>query len=136
MREAIIDTDTLSFFFRGHTEVVSLLDKYLQIFGYLNISVITYYEVLNGLYFKDAKGQMAAFEKFISLNRVLPLNEEIAKKSANIYADLKKKGMPIGHNDTLIAGTAIIFGMQLITNNTAHFSRIPDLALENWVNSK
>ena len=31
--------------------------------GYLNISVVTYYELLNGLLYKDAQKQMANFLK-------------------------------------------------------------------------
>ncbi|NCP83481.1 MAG: type II toxin-antitoxin system VapC family toxin [Bacteroidetes bacterium] len=133
MKQALIDTDTLSFFFRNNANVVRLLDKYLQEFGYINVSVITYYEVLNGLYFKDAKKQLTVFERFIQLNKVLPLTDSIAKKSAEIYADLRSKGQVIGHNDTLIAGTAIISDMKLITNNIDHFSRIDELDTENWI---
>jgi tRNA(fMet)-specific endonuclease VapC len=62
MKQAIIDTDTLSYFFRNKPEVVAKLDKYLQEFGFVSISVVTYYEVLNGLYFKDARSQLLKFE--------------------------------------------------------------------------
>jgi tRNA(fMet)-specific endonuclease VapC len=68
MKQALIDTDTLSYFFRNNPDVVEKLDKYLQEFGFVNISVVTYYEVLNGLYFKDAKSQLARFERFVELN--------------------------------------------------------------------
>jgi len=54
------------------------------------------------------------------------------KISASIQADLRKKGTEIGHTDTLIAGIAIANGMQLITNNTEHFSRIKGLDISNW----
>jgi len=88
-----------------------LVNNYLETFGYINISVITYYEILNGLYFKDAKKQLAAFEKYVSLNKVVPPNEIIAKKSAQIFANLRSNGQLFGHNDTLIAGTAIVFDL-------------------------
>lgn len=42
MKRAIIDTDTLSYFFRNNPDVLSKLDKYLQEFGFINISVVTY----------------------------------------------------------------------------------------------
>lgn len=75
---------------------------------------------------------MAQFEKFVKLNRVLPLTDEIARKSAKIYADLRKKGQTVGHNDVLIAGTAIVYDLTLITNNINHFSRIGGLDIDNW----
>jgi tRNA(fMet)-specific endonuclease VapC len=132
MKQALIDTDTLSYFFRNNPNVVEKLDKYLQEFGFVNISVVTYYEVLNGLYFKDAKGQLAKFEQFVELNQVLPLTDEIAKKAAEIYANLRKKGMTVGHNDMMIACTAIINNMTLVTNNTKHYEKIDDLEMDNW----
>ncbi len=117
MKQAVIDTDTVSYFFRNHQNVVGKLEKYLQEYGFIYLSVVTYYEVLNGLYYKDAKKQLEKFEQFISLNRVLPLSQEIAQKSAAIFAQLWKSGQAIGHNDVLIAGTAIVNDMVLITNN-------------------
>lgn len=132
MRQAIIDTDTLSYFFRNNEMVVGKIEGYLQEFGFINMSVVTYYEVLNGLYFRDAKNQLSKFEKFVELTNILPLTEEIAQKSAKIYAELRKTGETIGHNDVMIAGTTIINDMILITNNTKHFERIPNLYLDNW----
>jgi len=56
----------------------------------------------------------------------------MAKTSAIIQADLRKKGTEIGHADTLIAGIAITSELQLITNNTNHFKRIKGLKIDNW----
>ena len=132
MKAAIVDTDTISYFFRNNADTVAKLDEYLQEHGFVYLSVVAYYEVLNGLYFKDAKNQIAQFEKFVKLNEVLPLTDKIAKTSAKIYADLRKKGQTVGHNDVLIAGTAIIHNLTLITNNVSHFSRIDGLDINNW----
>lgn len=107
--------------------------EYLGLNEPLNMSVVTYYEILNGLYFKDARNQLQNFERFATANRVLPLTNEIARLSAEIYADLQKIGQPIGHNDVLIAGTAIQHNLMLITNNSNHFQRIRGLSLDNWL---
>lgn len=80
MKQAILDTDTLSFFFRNKPEVVEKVNEYLDVHGILNLSVVTYYEVLNGLFYKDAHSQLRKFERFIDLNQVIFLNIEIAKK--------------------------------------------------------
>lgn len=132
MKPALIDTDTLSYFFRNNPDVVEKLDKYLKEYGFINLSVITYYEVLNGLYFKDAKKQLKRFEEFVKLNQVLPLTDDIAKKAAEVYAELRKKGKTVGHNDILIASTAMTNNMTLITNNEKHFKGIEGLDMENW----
>jgi predicted nucleic acid-binding protein len=56
----------------------------------------------------------------------------MAKEAAEIQSELRKKGIEIGHTDTLIAGIALISGLQLITNNICHFQRIPQQDIDNW----
>lgn len=75
---------------------------------------------------------MSKFEEFVSLNKVVPLTVRTVKISANIQADLRKKGTVIGHTDTLIAGVAMASELQLVTNNTDHFKRIKGLEIANW----
>ena len=132
MKQAIIDTDTLSYFFHGNRQVVNKIDQYLIEFGFINISIVTYYEVLNGLLYKDANKQLLNFQEFVQYNTVLPISISSADKSAQIYAELRKSGKTISHNDVLIAGIAIINNLVLITNNTEHFKRVPELDIDNW----
>ena len=132
MNPSMLDTDILSEFLRGNTKVISKVDDYLKEHGFINLSIITYYEILNGLLYKDARKQMTKFEKFVALNKVIPLTMRMAKTAAVIQADLRKKGTVIGHTDTLIAGIAITSKLQLVTNNTIHFKRIKGLEIENW----
>lgn len=133
MKASLLDTDILSEFLRGNQKVVSKVDSYLKEFGEINISVITYYEILNGLLYKDAKKQLKKFIAFAELCNILPLTRQAAETAAEIQATLRKKGKEIGHTDTLIAGIAISNNLQLITNNTAHFNRIKNLELANWL---
>lgn len=132
MKQAILDTDTVSYYFRDHEKVVEKVDNYLIEHGFVHISVVTYYEILNGLMYKDAKRQLSKFERFVRLNSVIPLTMTSAKVAAGIYANLRKTGKPIGHNDVMIAGIAIDNDLVLITNNVNHFSRIAGLEMDNW----
>ena len=132
MKPAMLDTDILSEFLRGNRKVVGKVDEYLHEYSFINLSIITYYEILNGLLYKDAKRQLSKFEEFIELNKVIPLTLRTVKIAATIQADLRKKGTEIGHTDTLIAGIAISNDFQLITNNTEHFKRIKNLEIANW----
>ena len=131
MKPAIVDTDILSEFLRGTPKVVENAEKYLQTYDAINFSIITFYEILNGLLYKDAKKQLKKFNDFADLNKILPLTISATKQAAKIFADLKKKGQPIGHTDCLIAGIALTNGLQLVTNNTDHFKRVTDLELTN-----
>jgi tRNA(fMet)-specific endonuclease VapC len=50
-----------------------------------------------------------------------------------IRAEFEKKGQIIGPYDMQIAAQAITRDLILVTNNTAEFSRIPRIKLENWI---
>jgi len=133
MKQSMLDTDILSEFLRGNPLVIEKVADHLKEYGFVSLSIITYYEILNGLLYKDAKKQLQKFEDFIQLNKVIPLTLPMAKTAAIIQADLRKKGTEIGHTDTLIAGIAITSELQLITNNTNHFKRIKGLKIDNWM---
>jgi tRNA(fMet)-specific endonuclease VapC len=47
-------------------------------------------------------------------------------------ARLKPNAQPIGPYDLMLAAQAVRMGAVLITNNTAEFARVPNLALEDW----
>jgi tRNA(fMet)-specific endonuclease VapC len=132
MNRALIDTDILTYFLKGDSDVVQNLNIYLDYYDVLEINLITYYEILSGLLAKNALKQLTVFEDFISENIILPVTEKSIKISAEIYATLRKAGNSLDDVDLLIAGVAIENDMTLITNNVKHFSRIPGLRIENW----
>jgi len=133
MNLSLLDTDILSEFLRGNEKVIEKVDAHASQFGFINLSTITYYEILNGLLYKEAKKQLTRFENFIELNTVVPLTLVKAKIAAAILSDLRKKGREIGHTETLITGTALSNQLQLVTNNTEHFKRIDGLEIGNWL---
>ena len=133
MKPALIDTDILSEFLRGTDIVVENAKTYLEIYNSINFSIITYYEILNGLLYKDARKQLNRFSDFSKLNKILPLTLSATRQAAEIYANLRRKGQPIGHTDCLIAGIALTNNLQLVTNNTDHFTRIKGLEIVNWL---
>ena len=132
MKPSMLDTDVLSEFLRGNPNVSRNVETYLEEYDVINLSIITYYEILNGLLYKDAQKPLKKFEDFVQLNRVIPLSIKATRIASVIQADLRKKGTVIGHTDTLIAGIAIAHDLQLITNNTNHFQRINELSIDNW----
>jgi tRNA(fMet)-specific endonuclease VapC len=136
MKPSILDTDILSEFLRGNPKVIAKVDEHLKEYGFINLSIITYYEILNGLLYKDARKQLEKFEDFVTLNKVIPLTIRTVRIAAKIQADLRKKGEEIGHTDTLIAGIAMANELQLITNNTNHFKRVRSLELKARHNSR
>jgi tRNA(fMet)-specific endonuclease VapC len=133
MRLSMLDTDTLSHFIRGKTPSVTFKVKdYLREHGQLTFSAITRYEVLRGLLAKRARRQIADFEYYCDLSDVLPITDEILVRAAHLHATLKRAGTPLPDADILIAATALVHGLPLVTGNTKHFGRIEGLELEDW----
>ena|SRR5437764_11018659 len=63
---------------------------------------------------------------------VLEFDKEDARSAGEIRATLAARGMPIGPYDALIAGQAVARNLTLVSHNTAEFSRVPGLSLEDW----
>lgn len=122
----------VSYYFKGDYKVVQKFNEYLKIFDAINISIITYYEILAGLKFKNAVKQIKEFETFVNNNTIIHISEDSAKLSADVYADLRHKGVIIGASDILIAGLALENELTLITNNEKHYSLIQGIKIENW----
>ena len=133
LQRTMLDTDTLTAVMRQHSTVTSNAQAYLKEHHRFHFSIITQYEILRGLKAKGATKQIAVFENFCSQNTILSLSKEIISKAAEIYADLRKRGELIGDADILIAATAIVNKLGIVTNNEKHFQRIPELHVENWL---
>ena len=129
---ALLDTDILSMFFRGHSPVVSRMEEYTTDHEKVYLSIITYYEILSGLRHIEATRQIEQFLEFCLFNEVLPITLESASIAAT-HAYLRKLGTPLDDMDLLIAGIAIENDMTLVTHNMKHFSRIPGLKLQDWI---
>ena len=55
------------------------------------------------------------------------------RKFGEIRSYLNRQGTPIGPYDLQIAAIALAHELTLVTHNTREFSRVPDLALEDWL---
>ncbi len=129
----LIDTSTLSEVMRGRDESVRRnAHVYLERFQLFTFSILTRFEILRGLYAKDARGKISRFEILCANNEVLPLTDSVVLKGAEIYSLLRNQGKLIDDMDILIAATALVNDLNLITENVDHFGRIPDLQIESW----
>lgn len=130
---ALLDTDILSAIMRQDPDVIPKAQNYLQVHEQFTFSTITRYEILRGLKAKNAAKQLVAFDRFCEANIILPLTDEVIIKASDIYAVLRQRGELIRDADILIASTALAQGLCVVTNNTNHFQRIPELQIQNWL---
>jgi len=129
----LLDTDTLSEIMRGRdSNIVQKAREYLKTHGQFRISIITRYEILRGLKAKQAFRQIVLFEERCRKSVVYPLIDDVIVKASDIYAYLYKQGLLISDADILIASTALVNNLTLITGNLEHFNRIPNLVCQTW----
>jgi len=76
--------------------------------------------------------QITLFEERCRKSVVYPLIDDIIVKASDIYAYLYNQGLLISDADILIASTALVYNLTLITRNLEHFNRIPDLTSQSW----
>lgn len=62
----------------------------------------------------------------------LPIDERVALATADLRAALRKSGQVIEIPDGVLAATASVFDLVLVTRNVRHFQNVPGLAVENW----
>jgi len=129
----LVDTDVLSAIMRRSQAATEKAAAYLSVHSLFSFSIITRYEILRGLKAKNATKQIAAFERLCVSSNVIALTDAIVVKTAEIYAELHKRGRLIGDADILIAASALANGCGVATNNEKYFKRVPGLHIENWL---
>ncbi len=131
--QMLLDTDMLSIFIRRPDLVEKKSTAYLMDHSELTFSILTKYEILRGLKSKRARKQIAAFESRCERSVILSIDNEVIEKASDIYAELKRRGELIDDVDILIAATAIVNHIGVVTNNERHFARITGLTIDNWL---
>lgn len=128
MNSYLLDTSTIINILRGKKEEENILNN---LEGERTSSYVCLCELYEGIA-KSVKReeQEKNIVKFFSrLHNVFGLDNEVAKEFGQIRATLKKSGNIIEDLDILIAATCITNNQILITGNTKHFSRIPNLKI-------
>ena len=129
----LLDSNIVSYILKKNAIVDKKLREVNIQGGMVFISCITYYEIKRGLLSINAVKQLSEFDIFFQKYQTLFLDDlEIIEKSCEIHAKLKAKGTPIQDADILIAATAIVRDLILVSNDS-DLLRIEGLKLENWL---
>lgn len=121
----VIDTTIFIEYLRSKDKSQTALENLPDNVRY-HISSVTKYELFIDA--TDAKKWKEA-QSLISNFVELPLMPGIAMEAVNIYHDLRKQGLLIGHRDIFIAATVRFHNLPIKTLNVKDFSRIPGLTL-------
>jgi tRNA(fMet)-specific endonuclease VapC len=128
----MLDTDTASDVIRGGRP---RLDERVATVPSddVRVSAVTRAELLYGVRLKPGAERLARLVgAFLSRVPAAAWDAAAADRFARVAAELDLLGQRIGPVDTMIAAHALALGATLVTDNTAHFSRVSGLSMENW----
>ncbi|MBD2665403.1 hypothetical protein B6N60_02770 [Richelia sinica FACHB-800] len=129
----LLDTNIVSASLKQNLKIALKITEMRRQGELLAISGITYYEIQRGLIRTNATKKLALFQQFCQDYPILFLNDlRIFEKASEIHADLTSGGKIIQDADILIAATAIIGNLTLVSNDS-DLTRVKDLQLENWL---
>ena len=128
----LLDTTVLSDFTRGEPAVLARLKATRKID--VGISTVTAMEIEYGLLLNPARARKIEpmIRALLADIRAFSFEPEDASATAALRAALARRGTPIGPYDLMIAGTALRRGLVMVTSNSAEFTRINGLIVEDW----
>lgn len=128
----LLDTCTVSDFVKGEPNTLVRIRSISP--SEVFISVITLMEIQYGMAInpKSVSKIRQVIENFLDSIIILPFSNKEALEAAFIRSILKTQGTPIGYYDLLIAATAKVNQLSIVTSNVREFERIPELKVLNW----
>ena len=131
MKKYLLDTNICIYFIKGK---FGLKEKFRTIKKENRfISEITLAELKFGVQNSESpKKNQSTLNDFLTGIQIIPIFNSLDLYAVE-KARLRKKGEPIDDFDLLIGASSIANGMVLVTNNEAHFKRINNIEIENWV---
>ncbi|MEH2199048.1 PIN domain-containing protein [Nostoc sp.] len=131
----LLDTNIVSYILKRNIIVEHKFREARRLKQDVFISCITYYEVKRGLLSINATKQLAEFNKFCQIYKIILIDDlEIIELACEIYVDLQRRGLKIQEQDIFIAATAIARGLILVSNDS-DLLRVEGLSLENWLST-
>lgn len=128
----LLDTNIVSLIMRQDAIIIQNFGLYRAQKQNLLMCGVTYFEIRRGLLAKNATAQMRKFEAFMKIVPIIMLDDvAIFEQAAVIYADLQRRGLMIQTEDILIAATAMVKGLTLVSRDE-DLTRIQGLDLEQW----
>lgn len=124
----LLDSTVLIDLERKNEDAVDLLKSMLANNEEVIISTVTIAEVLTGVYHLGRREGVLDAKAVLAQFLPVPLNSEVADKTAQFVAFLLKSGSPVDFKDVAIAATfAATKSDFLITQNKKHFEIIPEI---------
>ena len=131
----LFDTDTLSHVLRRDPSSALLVRLAAVPPEQQFTTAITVGEMVYGANRSDRRDHpLRQFEERLGPTlRILPFDRVAAETYGVLRAELEQSGTPLADPDLPIASIGLSQDLTVVTGNVRHFSRIPGLAVENWI---
>lgn len=131
----LLDSDILIAMLRDRRDTTGLRSKALQA-GLENcfVSSISMAELFSGAYRMSSERGLHELAFVKTIFNIVPFGQNDSEVFGQNKAILARSGTPLDDMDLLIGSIAVSQGYTLVTHNVRHFSRIPKLKVEDWLN--
>jgi tRNA(fMet)-specific endonuclease VapC len=128
MSTVLLDTNIVSYLFKGDTRAVSyaphLLDQELA------IPMMTVAELFQWAGMRNwGAVRLQQLEAMLQTYTILPNDVETCRHWAGVRVARHNVGHPISPQDAWIAASALRYGLPLVTHNSYDFQKIPGLII-------
>lgn len=120
----LLDTTIAVDHLRGAEAAVDLLARLSDEDETLAASELVRFELLAGV----RPDELEALEQFFSALIWLPVEEDVARTAGSLARKYRKAYSGIDDVDYLVAATAIVFDVELLTTNVRHFPMLEGLS--------
>jgi len=128
----ILDTDALISLMNGDPSANNAIRALEEKEDRIVTTIISAYEILRGAHISSCpERNLTKVQDVLANVHVLDLTLQACEEASKIYADLQKKGWPIGEYDVLIAGIAKAHAETILTRDK-HFNLVQGISTVTW----
>ena len=127
----LVDTDICSAHLR---DVRGMASRFSQYAGRLCISTVSLAELYAWTSReKSPPRHRDGLMALLSDMTILDIDHEVARRFGQLRGNMLDCGLVVPGMDLLIAATALVHGLVMVTHNTRHFANVPALIVEDWL---
>ena len=128
----LLDTDILSTHLRRPS---GLTHRFIQHSGRLYTSSVALAELYVWAHNRPDPARPLSAINSLLLQEIglLDYDQDCAHEFGRVRSELRRSGIEVATFDLMIASTALVYDLTLVTHNTKDYQNIPNLRLEDWL---